>query len=436
MQNYRSPFLVAILFTTSSWAYAITPMEEVKKNLSDANYEEALQSLNKINPEADNIAEYYFLKGKAEKGVYKTMEAILSFQKSFDNDSTKWESLNEMAECYQLIGNYKKATNLYASLLLKTKNNIQLQLNAANFFNAIENYKTSIDIYKKLYRIDSTNIYIIRCMSKCYDNLKENEKAIGFYQKAIALNPYDAQSTNRLCNMYIALRKYDEAIKITEIYQRKDSSNQRINSTNAFIYYLKKNYTEASIRFGNCCKNKDSTFFTLKYLGISCYNNKQFEEAKNYLEKAFRIDSSDTQTCNYLGLSCYYSFYKLQAINYMKKSVELASPDSSYLASLYFNLGQAYDGYDKSDCIDAYKAYERAYYLNPKDGKDLLYLAISCDRCAKDRENAIKYYKKFMSEYPKSQNKRDKDSATLYDNLYLSIEKRTKELEKQTIKAK
>ena len=396
MKRLKLTLLICLLFASPNLTHAIEPLTQAKLFLSEANYTEALHLLNTINSTTENVSQIYYLKGKAENGLYKTLKAISSFQKSYELDSSKIENLSEIAECYRLIGNYQKASDLYKLRLMKNNNDIQLQLDAASLFLSTEEYSTAKTIYEKLYKEDSSNVYVIRCLAKCYDNLNNIDKASEFFRKTIRMNSSDMQSANRLCNIYIGQRKYEEALIVSENYKINNAKNQRISSTNAYIYYLKKNYPEAINRFEKWYKNNDSTLFTLKYLGISCYSNKAYEKAKNYLEKAFQLDSTDVQTCNYLGLACYYSFYKKQAISYMKKAVSIVSPDSSYLSSFYFNLGQAYDAYDKSDCKDAYVAYQKAYQLNPKDGNTLLFLAIRCDRCMNDRQAALEYYKEFL----------------------------------------
>jgi len=338
-----------------------------------------------------------------------------------------------MADCHSIIGNYQQSSKIYKKILPNFENDEQVQLNAASVFTTTEEYPLAINIYAKIFAKDTANAYIARCLAKCYDNIKDIPQAINFYKRTVALNPSDLLSANRLCNIYIEQNKLDSALAVTESYRKIDSTNQRINSTNAYIYFLKKNYPEANTRFSQCYANNDSSFFTMKYFGISLFTEQKYDEAKQVLETAYRQDTTDFQAINYLALACYHANYRALSIHYFQKAIQAIYPDSTVLSNVYFNLGHAINSYTKVDCKDAYKAYLNAYQLNPANGEALLSLATCTDECMKNSKQALEYYKIFIKQFPNTSNPNEPNLVT--NQTYTMITNRVKYLENQKDKS-
>jgi tetratricopeptide (TPR) repeat protein len=421
----------AMMFVAIPGLLTAQSIAQVKMNLTESHYQAALDMLDKMEAHPPLSSDYFFLKGIAQLNLYKPTEAIESFRKAADMDSSRIDYLAKLAECYDMTGDETNASSLYKKVIAKDMDDTPLQMKAANYFLMTNDIPLAKELYEKMYRSDSTNILVNRSLAICYDQLKMETKAILFYWKTIIANPHDLPSVNRLCNLLIGQKRYDEALAITEKFRKDDATNQRINSTNAYIYYLQNKDSAAVNHFADCYTSGDSSLFTLKYYGISCFRNKQYDKTAQILEKAYRQDTTDAMITNYLGLSCYLSFYKAKGIFYLHKTIDLATPDSVYLSSLYFNLGKACDAYDKSECYDAYKAYRQAFQLNSKDGNILLLLAVKADNCLNDKQEALRYYKMILNMWGTGKNDKQtgNDVATA---IITSIRKRVKELEAYT----
>jgi tetratricopeptide (TPR) repeat protein len=420
--------ILVIVFVTIPNLSKAQSIAQVRMYLAKSNNQAALNMLDKLEAHPPLSSDLFFLKGIAQLNLYRPMDAIESFSKAVTMDSSRVDCLEKLAECYSMTGDEIKASVFYKKALAKDTDNTPLQMKAANYFLTTDEIPVAKELYEKIYRSDSTNIIVNRSLATCYDHLKMETKAILFYRKTIIDNPHDFPSVNRLCNLLIGQKRYNEALAITENFRKNDTTNQRINSTNAYIYYLQNKDSAAVNRFADYYTSGDSSLFTLKYYGISCFKNKQYDKTVQILEKAYRQDTTDALITNYLGLSCYLSFYKAKGILYLQKTIDLATPDSVYLSSLYFNLGQAYDAYDKSKCSDAYKAYRQAFQLNSKDGNILLLLAVRADNCMNDKQEALRYYKMILNMWGTEKN--DKQTGNdVAAAIIVSIRKRVKELE-------
>jgi tetratricopeptide (TPR) repeat protein len=415
--------LYAFSILTGSYAQNI---DVIKKLIFEGKNKQASELIIQTDSLNCNNSEFNFWAGIVFKNLYQPNKALPYFKKSYTIDSTKIESLKEMAECCKMTGQLAIATSYYKTAIASTYKNNDIIINAANFFYTNEDWKMAAGLFEELLSGDSSNVFFSRSLARCYENLKQTDKAISMYNKTIGFCSSDLVSVNRLCNLLISKEQYDKALDVSEKYRKSDSLNQRINSTNAYCYYLMKNNGEASERFKKCYVLGDSTVFSMKYWGICQYNIKHFDAAKKILEIAYKQDTTDAQITNYLGLACYYSYYKADAIKYMQRTINLALPDSAYISSIFYNLGQGYDAYDKSKCEDAAKAYRHSFEFNPKDANALLILALRTDQCPQTHDSAIIYYKQI---YNYLSTEYGREANPVKDKLRQSVQKRISELE-------
>ncbi len=429
--KFKIKYLYLVIFYLNF--FTICKANEVKDSLEllikKYKFEEVIKLAQQLEKNKVFSPDIYYCEGISYRNLYKIPLAILSFENAYKLDTSNISILNELANCYKICGDYKNEIKYYKKLLDRNPNQINAKYEIASIYFANENYNNAISIYLSLYFKDSSNIYLIKSIAKCYENNNKEDSALYFFNKTIQLDSMDNQAIINLSNYYIKKKKFELALYLTEKYLHSDSTNTKINSINAYLYTLIKDYKSSYIKFLNCFNNKDSSRFILKYLGINAFKIDSFEASKFYLEKAYNIDSSDYQVTYFLGLACSSYIYKQLGIYYLNKTTKLLMPDSVYLASVYFNLGKAYDSYDKSPCENGYNAFIRAHELNPKDTLTLLFIAFKYDNCIRihDKEMAIKFFKQFIATRPK-QKSSDKKNPFVF-SYYDSALKRLAELE-------
>jgi Tfp pilus assembly protein PilF len=265
-------------------------------------------------------------------------------------------------------------------------------------------------------------------MASCYDRIGQEDTAISYYEKAVKIHPADASNILAICNIYIMQKKYPEGIRVSEGYRMKDSSNARINSQNAYLYQLGKDFRTSVNKFKKCLDNKDTTKFVFKNIGISyCKLGEipNFDTAKYYLEKAYHMDTTDITTLNFLGISCSKSYYKKLGVFYLEKATQLYTPVIEEYSILYRNLVEVCRTWDKYPCDKLLSICLRAYDLNPKDSLLIYYIAYEYDICMQENRNAIHYYQKFLETKPK-----EAQANESVQNYYEMAELRLKELKR------
>lgn len=158
--------------------------------------------------------------------------------------------------------------------------------------------------------------------------------------------------------------KYEEALKIFESIDEKDSSVE--NYIGCCFINLKK-YDKAKGVFEKLIKENSGFVRPYFNLGRVYLAENDFEKAFRYFNTALKIDDSDPDAYFYLGV-----FYEKQndyekAIEYYQKAISLSSDDEAEphisLSSCYFAVEQYEEALHESN---------KAYELCPDD-KDVIF---------------------------------------------------------------
>jgi hypothetical protein len=392
--------LLAAFACASIGIRAMSSADSIRWLMQQSRFDETIRITQRLKQAHQATAETFYQEGLALKNLYRFAPAIRSFQKSYEIDTLRSEILSELGSCYKSLDDYGNALGFYEKAMRKTPLSSGLMADAANAYLMSEKYERALELYRSLYKNEPHNVYFLRNIARCYDYMGNEDSAIVSYDKCLYPINGDYQSTYRLCTLWLKKKAYDQALSLTARYMFLDSTNARINSLNAYLYMMKREYPEAKRLFLRCYRNHDESKFTLKYLGITAFKLDDMESAKTYLEKAYQIDSADYEVTNFLGIACSSSVYKRQGIFYLNKTLQLITPDSVYLGNIYGNLGKAYDAYSNAPCEKALESYLRALELNPFDTLSVCLIAIKYDNCLKNKTMAVKYYRQFIDMFP------------------------------------
>ena len=404
------------------------PYDSITNFIQSYQYKSAIELVNTNLDKGSDAARLYHLKGLSYKGLLKYAEAAYAFENAISKDSSNYQTYQEAAFCYKLLGNYSRAIRNFQKANRLNPDVVSNTIEIAGIFVSMEEYAKALDIYLGLYRKDTVNIFLIRSTGKAYENLEMTDSARFFYEKAVQLNPFDFQSVIRLCNIDIKLRKYPQAIFITDNYKRFDPLNSKINRLNAYAYYLSDDFVKAIQSFKACIKSCDTTDFTFKYLGLAYFRTETYDSAKIFLEKSFRKDSLNPQTCYALGIACTMSKFKDEGILYLNKTLELITPSPRFESEVWQHLADAHN-----KCAQYRKglqAFLSAYRVTPNDTLLKFRLAVQYDENLKNKKLALKYYAEFMKTRPSGRNDgQPKKSKGL--SYYDAVEKRMNQLKQE-----
>lgn len=143
-----------------------------------------------------NMAEYYFSKNYFEEAA-DIFEYLLSIEKD-------GELYQKIAFCYQKLGDYKKA----------------------------------LDLYRKAELYDLNRLWNLKKIALCYRNLKQPDKALEYYKHAEQLNPDDLNNQLNVGHCLLELEQFDEALKCYFKVEYLAPGNKKVRRPIAWCSFL------------------------------------------------------------------------------------------------------------------------------------------------------------------------------------------------------
>lgn len=334
----------------------------IQEAMANYDYETALSLIEQEIPTVPLL----FQKGKALKGLGDNGKALLVFQEIAMQDSLNPRAYIEAAECCKSLAKYWEALTYYQNALKLNPDNKYARLQYISMLMSMKRYNESLQESNALAEKDSSAFVLhlrAESMEHVYDNTQIMQ-VIEAYQDIQRRYPEDYLSAAKLGNIYVAGGQFEDAIETTEKYRAIDSTNILVNRVNAQAYCLDKNYTKAIQRYEQLLQEKDSSFQTCFYAGISYYAIEDFYPAHDLLERALKDDGTNINVLYYLGRACSKTSWKKEGVMHLENAVKIAMPSDSIMTRLYVGLADCYkmaNMYKEqaNAILEQYKEYDR-----------------------------------------------------------------------------
>jgi tetratricopeptide (TPR) repeat protein len=386
------------LFTCSQFSVFSQPDEPVlqlKLLLLDDRFEEVLMLSDTLELADSLMDQVYFYRGHAYQSLLNYDSAYHYYHMAYQLDSSQLSYRISMGTMLYRLGRIKESIETYEALVDEFQPQDQHLAELANLYSIRKEYAKSLAIYKGLLERDSLNYYYAKQAGKNFLDMGQSDSAIYYYEYAFSLNQKDVFLAHRLGNLYLLQKKLIPAINAVSIGLVYDSTNLDLLKLRGYLY-LHFGLTEMAIVDLQKAWLQDSlSVFTNKYLGMSHYEEKQFDQARITLMEAFRLDSLDAETAFFLGNACRGSNYEEDAVGYYKKALELNQPDPKTMKNIYVQLAELFKVLHRFD--EAFDAYDMALEYDPADNTIYFKIAQTYDRNLNLKETAIEYYEKFLS---------------------------------------
>ena len=400
--------LISLCFSACCSFLAAQTTNPIQEAMANYDYETALMLIDQETPTIPLL----YQKGKALKGLGNNLEALSVFQEVVVQDSLNPRAYIEAAECCKSLAKYSEALDYYQNALHINPDNKYARIQYISLLMNMKRYRESLKESNLLAERDSS-AYVLHLraesMGQVYDNT-EIMRVIDAYLDIQRRYPNDYLSAAKLGNIYVAGHQYEDAIDITEKYRSIDSTNVLVNRINAQAYCLNKDYPKAIERYEQLLQEKDSSFQTCFYAGISYYAIEDFYPAHDLLERALKDDKTNINVLYYLGRACSKTSWKDDGVTYLETAVNLAMPSDSVMSRLYVGLVDCYkmalQYSDQAKAILAqYEKYDRQKHRLLYDAAFVYYYYL------KDVPKAEQYLTAYLRTRPKS----SKDKAQEVD---------------------
>lgn len=344
-------------------------------------------------------------KAECLKNLNNYTEAVTIWSELAEAYPDDKQPIIELALCYQYLSNWDKSIECYNSLVKTDSANTYFKIQLADAYMRSEKYTKALDGYRELFEVYNMD-NMLRRIAVCYDKLNITDSAKVYYAKSWEKDFFDISSVSGLINLNIKEGKlgFGEAIRVSDIYVNKDSTNKQINLLNALSYYAADLYEEAVARFEKCYAKGDSSQVVLRSLGLSYYSLGQNDNAYNFLQKAYHADSSNINVLYALGVVANEKMDYGTGKKCFGMLIDRIVPPDFTLFQYYRNLGISYEG--TKEFLAAVDSYKKAVeHANDKQKMYLYYTIVSIyDVDLKFQKESLEYYELY------------KESLSLYYN--------------------
>ncbi len=413
---HHKNYLLIIFFFCSFGLHAQNEKYEIL--FIENKFDEIIELADSNITTGSKLSQDYFWKATAlnKTGNYnQAVNIIETALKLFPNDSIIKEFLVNL---YFDNGMYIKAKPLINRLLCNDSANFNLISKKIIIFEFNNKYNDAISLLEKQILRDTTNTFLMLHLADNYYKIDSIDNALFYYEKVFKQNPNNIKIAYKIAKIYL---KVDTkmALPVCDSIIKKDSLNLAFIKIKAYALKKLDRNKKALKLFENLNSLGDSSFSTLKYIGILRYKTNDFHNAKTIMQSALAIDSSDVDLTYFYGctLASDTSYYKLvkgktlkvikcalaadsiyknrqEACYYIKKSIDLLAPPST-LSIIYAQLGGVYK--ELKQYKNAINYYKLAYKNNPKSLNLLFFIASIYEINLYDKKTALKKYQQFVS---------------------------------------
>lgn len=371
------------------------PVVQLKLLLLNEQFKELLQITDTMELADSLMGQVYYTRGRAYQSLLNHDSAYHYYHMAYLVDSSDLSIRIAMGRMMYRLGRIREGIEIYEAILTEFQPPDQHLAELANLYSLRKDYAKSLAIYQDLLEKDSLNYYYAKQAGKNFLDMNQPDSAIHYYEYAFSLNQKDVFLAHRLGNLHLQQKDLPAAINRVSTGLVYDSTNLDLLKLRAYLFFLNGQNVPAIEDFQKAWHQDSLSVFINKYLGMSHYEEKQFDKARTALMQAFRLDSTDAETAFFLGNACRASRYEEDAVGYYKKAIVLNQPDPKTMKSIYIQLAEILKVLHQFN--EAFDAYDRVLEYDPLDNTIYFKIAQTYDRNLNQKKTAIKYYEKYLS---------------------------------------
>lgn len=362
MKSAFSILLIFIAFYTTCCAQTTRKTDDalLLEYFKSNRFDDALKYLKSVYTEPITDVKELSLMAYIASKASELPEAEGFYQRMYNRDTTDKGSLQNMANINMLRGNSFKAEGFLKKYIKIDSTNFDVYKDLASLSRKRSDLTSQLYYLQKANRLDSAEFDVASDLSDMYVKLKQFKQAEKVLSVAIALDPENIVLLESLLRLASGQKNWPLAVKTGEkLVQAEDQSAFVINMLGA-AYYHTKNYrcgVEILMSLPEGLQTEGSAYFT-----AACY--KQLKDPKN-------------------------------AIPMFEKAIKLSI--SSSTGTYYAEMADSYENVKQLNKAQA--SYQKALLY---DEKPLIfyYMANFYDVQLKDKNNALKYFKKYLAAKP------------------------------------
>ena len=367
---------------------------------------EFVQVIKLLEGNLEDVPENYSLwisLGKAYQGLMNYNKANEALYVAYNYNKSDLLLIMAIGRNYVQMGASQYSLLFFEQAYDMEPDNFNIMIELGQSYYDVRRFEDAKSIYENLVAKDSTNSFYSKQLGMCYYKMNKTDEALHWLEKSFLQNERDGSVALILAGILVNNKKYSEALRILSKSQQHNPSGLQTNKLAAETLFKMQRYDDAAMGYKLVIQQGDSTAGSFQKLGFCFYfaeSGKRQDDSLKYklaiesFAKAVEKDSADALSYIYLGI-CYKERKEFKkSIEYIERGIKKSFP--SYLSDAYAQLGSSY--YMDEQFPLAIRTYQEALKLDPAKTTILFHLAAVYDRYYADKQIAMGYYQKFLTE--------------------------------------
>lgn len=315
----------------------------------------------------EGLGEAYF----SLKEYDKSLEVYNKLSDALNRDA---RILSRIAEIYYEKGDLGNAYDYYKKITVMepaSENARIAYINMGNIMDDAGRYEEAIESYKKSLLISPKDDAALYNLGIAYKHAGRIELAMEVWKKAAELNPDNPRPHLAIADFYYEKKYMDMAMDEYQKILRRWPNIQDAHFNLGAVYYHTNQLDYAIGEYKKVLEINDRNDLARKALvNLAILTTKKspdekgFEEATNYAQKALLLKANDAEAIFSLGVVYYRREMTEKAIDLMYQVVR-ASKDTKRIAEAYNYIGMGY--YKKGNYRKALQAFNRGVEEDPSN---------------------------------------------------------------------
>jgi tetratricopeptide (TPR) repeat protein len=257
-----------------------------KELISVNKFSQAISECEKLIKKFPENSYFYNLCGLALQESDQTLKSIKYFEKALVFESTNFAAMNNLANSYKRLFEYKKAEDLYIKIIKEDLTNIKALNNYANLKKEFNKYHDAINLLLKALDINSKDVNILSNIAQCFKSIGDMDKAKDYALKVLDLEPNDTHMHKFLSDM---------------LDYRKDANHletmKELLSNNSFKSFAPKEKADLYFALGKAHEDIGdfrNSYYFLNQANLNMKQNKNynFSHIQKLFDNIFKLFNS------------------------------------------------------------------------------------------------------------------------------------------------
>ena len=218
----------------------------------------------------------------------QTKKSIIYFKKSLFVQEDNYAAMNNLANSYKNLLEFKEAENLYKTIISNDTKNVKALNNYANLKREINQYEQAKELLFKAIKIEPENINLLLNLAVCCQGLGEMNDSKTYLSKILSIEPFNTTAHKLLSSMIYYNKDNKHLNEMRKLIDDENFENLNSDQKTELFFALGKAYEDL--------KDFENSFLFLKKANSIKKNNldPKLENTKKLFDNIIKLfDSID-----------------------------------------------------------------------------------------------------------------------------------------------